>query len=202
MKSDSCIIIGNGPSLKNVPNSILESMPTFGSNGILLKFEPSYYVAVNPLAIKRFAPRIKNSLKAHLFLAPNTLDVRYVPLYSMPTPLFSYDPLNWVYEGYTVTFVCMQLAFYFGFTRVYLLGVDHHYIFSGPPNEENKWEGDDPNHFDPDYFKNAFWNNPDLAQSERSYALARKAFENDGRSIINCTSNSLLTVFEKGSLPP
>jgi len=198
--SDSCIIIGNGPSLKNVSNNVLGSLPTFGSNGILLKFDPTYYVAVNPLAIKRFWDLIVVS-QAEKFLSPNTGNIAYKPLYSTPLPLFSYAPLRYIYEGYTVTFVSLQLAFAMEFTTVYLVGVDHKYSFDGNPNEEHTWIGDDSNHFDPSYFRDSQWNNPDLAQAEHSYRLAKKAYEDDDRRIINCTPGSALEVFEMGELP-
>jgi hypothetical protein len=196
-----CIIIGNGPSLKNVSNGALTKLPTFGTNGVLLKFDPTYYVAVNNLAVARFQHLIEKSNATKYLPKGTNCKVPYTHLNSVHVPFFSYDPLRWVYEGYTVTFVCMQLAFMLGFEIVYLLGVDHKYVFEGAPNEERVLLGDDPNHFDPTYFKDAAWNNPDLAQSEASYELALEAFTNDGRQIINCTEGSDLTVFPKGRLP-
>jgi hypothetical protein len=198
---NACIIIGNGPSLKNIPNSALNKLPTFGSNGILLRYVPQYYVAVNPLAIERFKPLIGQANCIKFIREGSDVKAPYVPLKSMPTPLFSYDPVRYVYEGHTVTFVSMQLAFAFEFEVVYLVGVDHKYTFKGAPNEQNTWTGEDTNHFDPKYFKDAEWHNPDLAKSEEAYLLARQAFEDDGRRIINCTPESVLEVFERGVLP-
>ncbi len=94
----------------------------------------------------------------------------------------------------------MQLAYYFGFTTVLLVGVDHSYKYDGKPNQEMVMNNDDPNHFDPSYFKGQKWNNPDLEKSEISYNLAKVAFEKDGRRIVNLTPGSKLNVFEKGNL--
>ena len=47
----TCLIVGNGPSLKDVPNTFLAKYPTFGSNRCYLKFLPDYYASVNPLVI-------------------------------------------------------------------------------------------------------------------------------------------------------
>ena len=199
MDTSKCFIIGNGPSLKDVSNETLSKIPSFGSNGILLRFEPTYYVAVNPLAIDRFLPLIETA-KCQKFLTHSDALCPHMLLRSMPTPLFSYDPLKFVYEGYTVTFVCLQLAFALGFTDVFLVGVDHRYAFVGAPNEPHILVGADCNHFDPTYFSGCWWNNPDLEASKEAYELARIAFENDGRHITNLTKDSALEVFDKGVL--
>ena len=58
-------------------------------------------------------------------------------------------------------------------------------------------EDNDPNHFSPDYFKGALWNNPDLALSESAYSIARRVYEKDGRRIINATPGSHCDIFER-----
>jgi hypothetical protein len=105
-----------------------------------------------------------------------------------------------VYEGHTVTFVSMQLAFFMGFRTVLLVGVDHRYIYEGPPNERHVMKGDDPNHFSPDYFKGMEWHNPDLERSEAAYRMAREAFEKNGGRILNLTEGSALEVFDRCDL--
>jgi hypothetical protein len=80
------------------------------------------------------------------------------------------------------------------------VGVDHRYTFEGEPNEENILVGDDPNHFDPDYFRDQSWHNPDLEKSEEAYVMALDAYSAMGRYIINLTPNTALDVFEKGGL--
>lgn len=196
-KGETCVIIGNGPSLASVPNDMLAKFATFGTNRIYLKYVPTYYVAVNPLVINQYKNDIEN-LDTTRFLTVQTPTSFF--LRSWPVPLFSYDPTRYIYEGYTVTFVCLQLAFFMGFTTVKLVGVDHDYVYEGEPNEKQVLQGDDPNHFDPNYFKDAMWNLPDLKASEHAYRLALQAFEKDGRQIINCTPESKLDVFDFGDL--
>jgi len=76
--------------------------------------------------------------------------------------------------------------------------MDHRYSFSGNPNEKLTATGNDTNHFDPSYFSNgAYWNAPDLVRSEKSYELAKKAFETAGRRIVNLTKYSAYEGFEK-----
>jgi hypothetical protein len=188
----ACIIVGNGPSLKDVPLDFLSRYPTFGTNRCYLKFIPTYYVAVNPLVIEQNKADI-DALKCKKYIMGRELKRgTHEP--------FSFHPLTWVHEGYTVTYVCMQLAYWMGYRTVLLVGVDHRYIQTGKPNEEQTMQGDDPNHFDPSYFKGQKWNLADLAKSEKYYRVARNVFENDGRRIINLTPNSALEVFEKGQL--
>jgi hypothetical protein len=106
--------------------------------------------------------------------------------------------LNGVWEGATVTFVAMQLAYYIGFSKVILIGVDHSFKTKGDPHKKVVSVGSDPNHFDPNYFGKGFkWNLPDLETSEYAYSLAKKAFGEDGREIVDATVGGKLKVFKK-----
>jgi hypothetical protein len=206
---ETCLIIGNGPSLRGVPNSFLKRYPSFGSNRIYLKYLPTYYVAVNPLVIEQNKADIRMLRSTAKFVREgmgvfdpeDTMHMSPIyELHSMRIPMFSFNPCAYVYEGFTVTFVAMELAFFMGFKTVLLVGVDHRYIFDGVPNEQNVWQGDDPNHFDENYFKGMQWHNPDLANSEVAYALAKEVFDKNGVQCINLTAGSALDVFEKGSI--
>ncbi|MCI0892682.1 MAG: hypothetical protein J4N65_09025, partial [Chloroflexi bacterium] len=103
-----------------------------------------------------------------------------------------------VFEGGTVTYVALQAAYWMGFQEVILVGVDHRYSTAGPANAMVVSQSDDPDHFDPEYFGRGFrWQLPDLEASERSYRLARAAFEADGRRIVDATVGGQLEVFPK-----
>lgn len=200
--SGDCIIIGNGPSLSDVSLEFLNSRPSFGTNRIFLleNFEPHFYAVVNPLVAKQNIERIQ-ALSSTKFVT-----ARYasrvpgcIPLHSSPIPQFSIEPDKFIYEGFTVTYVCLQLAFWLGFKRVLLVGVDHRYEFAGPPNAESVAVGKDKNHFHESYFSDGVvWNNPDLVQSERSYLMAKHFYEKHNRVILNLTPGSALTVFARG----
>jgi hypothetical protein len=188
----ACVIIGNGPSLRFVADSFLHKYPTFGTNRVYLRFIPTYYVCVNPLVLAQFHDDIQD-LPCPKF---TTGDIGY-SLQDCGRPLFSFEPDRYIYEGYTVTYACMQLAYWMGFRTALLAGVDHKYTYAGKPNEERRLEGDDPNHFDPAYFKGMKWNNPDLVKSEAAYKLAAAV---PGFRIINLTEGSALDVFERGKV--
>lgn len=201
---ETAVVIGNGPSLKDVPLSFLRKYPTFATNRIYLldKFTATYYVSVNPLVLQQSKDQINAYPAKAKFVAEAYAGEIHGAhgLVSTGAQLFSFNPAAYVYEGFTVTFVCLQLAFFMGFKTVLLVGVDHKYKMDGPANSETTWQGDDPNHFSPDYFKGARWNNPDLERSRQAYMLAEKAFAENKRRILNLTKDSGLDVFKKGKL--
>jgi hypothetical protein len=103
-----------------------------------------------------------------------------------------------VFEGSTVTYVALQLAFHMGFSEVILIGVDHSFNTKGAPNLTITSDGDDPNHFSPEYFGKGFrWQLPDLEASEQAYVMARDAYEKSGRIILDATVGGKLPVFPK-----
>jgi len=197
-KGKTALIIGNGPSLKDVPDYFLDKYPCFGANKIFMRYVPMFYVAVNKLVIEQNRTAI-NMMACEKFL-PSGSGIESNELFITKVKKFCYDVPNEIYEGYTVTFVSLELAYWMGFSTVLLVGVDHKYEFQGKPNEVFHMTGDDPNHFSPDYFKGQLWNNPDLMQSEASYTMAEIAYREHDRKIINLTEGTELNVFEKGDI--
>lgn len=205
-----CFIIGNGPSLNKMDLSPLRTEYTFGLNRIYLLFpqlgfHTTYLVSVNPLVIEQCAEEIFQlampqflSWEARRFVrfGPNTIFLR-----SCNAELdFSKDPARCIHEGATVTYVAMQLAYYIGFQRVILIGVDHNFVTQGTPHKEVVSAGDDPNHFSAQYFGKGFrWQLPDLERSEIAYRLACDAYERDGREIVDATVGGKLDIFPKAA---
>jgi hypothetical protein len=178
-----------------------------GLNKIFLGFKkfgfyPKYYVAVNDLVIEQSAAEIK-ALNCVKFISQR--NAHWVPESAMtyhintqsPPQRFCTDITQGVHEGWTVTYAALQIAYYLGFKKVVIVGMDHRYTYQGQPNETHLLQGDDPNHFSPGYFGGQRWDNPDLVHSEESYRLARNIFEADGRRIIDATLGGACTVFEK-----
>ncbi len=205
-----CFIIGNGPSLNKTDLVKLNDYYVFGLNKIHLIFEKqpvklSYHVTVNELVIDQTQEDLKNDvygcpsfLSYHASKQINFNKETIHKLYTRGIPWSFYPSvLQPIEEGYTVTFVAMQLAFYMGFKNVYLVGVDHNFQQQGKPNEQQKFAGDDINHFHPDYFKGQQWHLADLEGNEASYALAKHQFHSKGRNIFDATIGGKLNVFEK-----
>lgn len=211
-RGERCFVIGNGPSLRRTDVSKLRDEFTFGMNRVYLAFETwgfqtSFLVSVNDLVIEQCVddflaldmPRFF-SWRARRFL-PATLPNAQLPIYLYTTydaPTFARDARFRLWEGATVTYVCLQLAFHMGFEEVILIGVDHSFTSKGEANTTVVSEGDDPNHFDPRYFGPGFrWQLPDLDASERAYWMARRVYERAGRRVVDATIGGKLQVFPK-----
>lgn len=201
-KGETCLVIGNGPSLADIPNEFLNKYPSFGTNRIYLKegFTPTYYVAVNENIIRQSLTEIQQ-MDAIKFIRKGweiSVPGSY-PITDNQKLSFSLDPLKGLYEGFSVTYTCLQLAFWMGF-KVLLIGLDHRYNFDGNPNElksTHDWKG---NHFDKNYYKpGEVANNPDHVRSEQAFQLAREQFGKSRRLIRNITPDSALDVFKKES---
>lgn len=211
-KGKRAFIIGNGPSLKQTDLTKLRNECTFGMNRIYLLFpelgfHTTYFCATNDLVIEQFHQDILE-LPMPKFLAwrshrhfSSALPLSNIPtfLYTSYTgPRFSPDVRGRVWEGATVTNVALQLAFHMGFEKVILIGVDHNFTSKGEANKTVVSQGDDPNHFAPNYFGKGYkWQLPDLDTSEVGYALARDAYQKAGRKVLDATVGGKLTIFPK-----
>ena len=207
-----CFVIGNGPSLKNTDLSLLKDEYTFGMNRIYLAFgewgfQTSFLVSVNDMVIEQCHSEFRD-LNMPKFFSWRSKDLLFPEsqpdsnthfLYTTYTgPKFNNRITNRYWEGSTVTYVCLQLAFCMGFSEVYLIGVDHSFDTKGIANQTVVSSGKDPNHFSPEYFGKGFrWQLPDLDTSESAYQIANSAYLAAGRKIIDATIGGKLTVFPK-----
>ena len=215
---ERCFIIGNGPSLKQTNLSYLRDEYTFGMNRIYLIFSKlgfptTYYLSINSLVIEQCAkdilalqiPRFL-SWRSREFIEEALDNDRTLPsdpplsfLHTTYTgPKFAKDAGGRLWEGATVTYVAMQLAFHMGFKQVILIGVDHSFSTKGKPNTTIVSGGDDPDHFDSAYFGKGFrWQLPDLDISEVAYRRARENYLAADREILDATIGGKLVVFPK-----
>lgn len=208
------LLLCNGPSLRQVDFARVNRarFKVFGLNKIYLGFDmlgwqPDYLVAVNRKVIEqsleafsalRFPKFVSNRVDAAVLPAdPLTFHLRTTGL---PTGAqrFSKDAAAYVNEGWTVTHAALQIMYFMGFAKVYIVGMDHRFKqhVPGQENTESSIQGEDVDHFHPAYFGGGQkWDLPDLRNSEISYQAAREAFEADGRRIIDCTIDGACTVF-------
>jgi hypothetical protein len=207
-RGERCFIIGNGPSLKHTDLSLLRNEHSFGMNRIYLLFDElgfatTYYVSINNLVIEQCAEEIRAlpipiflSWRARSLVKPSADMVFLHTTYDGPN--FARDARRRLWEGATVTYVALQLAFYMGFTQVILIGVDHNFNTKGQPNTTIVSQGEDVDHFHAAYFGKGFrWQLPDLETSERAYQMARQAYEQAGRQVLDATIGGKLSVFPK-----
>ena len=222
-KNQRCFIIGNGPSLNKTDVLKLENEYTFAVNSIFLMtqtngFKPTFYVVEDNLVFNEnkeeidkyqgvmkllpthYAEQLENSENIFTFdMDQNFYNRSKRNRYAVP--YFNDRLSETFYCGQSVTYINMQLAYYMGFSEVYLIGMDFSYsIPKGHSQEGNhiKSNADDDNHFHKDYFgKGKTWKDPRLGRVLRAYYRAKYAFETDGRKIINATAGGKLDLFPR-----
>lgn len=205
---ERCFVLANGPSLGQMDLSPLQGHITIGMNRVYkmqsrIGFLPTYLVvtdmdtqldfiadeidALDTIRIVNFNARRKFRDSADtLFLKEHF------------TPHFSTDVRRGVWGGHSVTFNCLQLAYFMGFSEVVLLGKDHSYDIKGVPGQRVTATGAENNHMVTGYYSaGQSWRVPNYRGEEFAYSLARRAFEADGRAIFDATVGGKLKIFEK-----
>ena len=209
--NDTCVIVGNGPTLNSSNLTVLHKADVFISNYAFLKPElaqaATYFTVVNNLVAEQGADEIALYKGPRKFFPywlryclPDDIDTFFVN--SVGFEKFSTDITENISWRSTVTFFNLQLAYGLGYRKVLMIGFDHYY-----KQEDTAKEGDrlvckenDYNHFDPNYFKNKIWQAADVGNMEQMYLIAKEAYEADDREIVNCTIGGHLEVFRRGDL--
>ena len=211
-KGKRAFIMGNGPSLKQTDLSKLKNEITFGMNRVYLAFPEwgfttTYLCVTNDLVVEQFMNDI-NALPIPKFIAWRShrhyspqFQISQLPTFiytSYTGPGFAGDVRRRVWEGATVTNLALQLAYFMGIEKAILIGVDHNFASKGDANKTVLAEGDDQNHFLPNYFgKGIKWQLPDLDTSEIGYTFAREAYHKANREVVDATVGGKLTIFPK-----
>ena len=216
-KGERCFIIGNGPSL------IVEDMDllhrngeiTFGMNRIYkffskTKWRPTYYACedinifndsiddINAiLAEIKFIPvnhHFYNNInidKAYYFNANYSRKNDFEDSFS-PNIAKQMDSLG------TVTFTCMNIAAYMGFSEIYLLGVDHNYHITIDEDGNTVVDENAKDYFCEDYDKDIQdIVIHDMGANTIAYRKAKKYCDRNGIKIINATRGGKLEVFPR-----
>ena len=131
------VIVGNGPSLADIPDAFLQKYPTFGCNAIHLRrgFTPTYWAAADdwvldfwPEIVERYgdAPKfVLDSLSVspapallrwHRKQGPVWIDQRNLSRGYLQDPGISF-------RG--ITHAMIQIALFMGYNKFYLVGCDN-----------------------------------------------------------------------------
>lgn len=220
-QDDRCFVIGNGPSLNSMDLEKLSGEVTFAVNGFFLKaaslsWHPTYYVVEDHLVaedrqeeIAAFSGPTKlfpANLAYCLPQAEDTIFFDHRPRLSFPDGFdFSLQADQVTYTGCTVTFTCLQLAAYLGFSNIYLIGVDANYSIPSDARRSNTdgvavldMNSDDENHFDGNYFGKGYrWHDPQVEKMLLAYEEARKVTSEAGIQVLNAGVGGELEVFPR-----
>ena len=208
----SCIIVGNGPSLKVEDLEKANNMISFASNKIQNIFgntnwRPTYYCIADRKIYLDLYKNINEEIK-NIFIQIDTLrkypnfNENFAPYYIRlldgtfypSLPKFSNNILNGIYDGNTVTYMMLQIAIFMGFKTIYLLGIDHNYSQTLNPDGTVSYDSNIKDHFsDSDVIKNV----PALYKSTIAYQAAKKYADEHGIKIYNATRGGKLEVFER-----
>ena len=214
-----CFIVANGPSLRVEDLDLLYERGeiTFGMNRIYKLFDqthwrPTYYVCEDELIAQSQQVEI-NDIEARDKFIPielkwwhdvNIQNASYFHLNYHEKDRYPYsfstDIAHQLDCRGTVTFSCMQLAVYMGFTEIYLLGVDHNYRVTIDIHGNTVT---DPNA--KDYFCDGYDADikdqvvHDMGNNTRAYMDAKKFCDStDGKvTIYNATRGGKLEVFKR-----
>jgi hypothetical protein len=219
-KGHRIFLIGNGPSLNQLPLEMLAGEYTFGVNRIYLLFDriswrPTFYTVLDWRVGPDIAHEV-NLLDGMTFF----IESRYRGLlrggtdtywYQSGAESFAYDATKPLYGGGTVMLASIQLAYYMGFNPIYLIGVDASYSVpdsvlqegedrfgTGVRMELTSTRDDDANHFDPRYFgAGRRWHDPNVKGMVAGFTHAREALTAKGVRIYNAGVGGKLEVFER-----
>lgn len=114
-------------------------------------------------------------------------------------PKFSKDPSQFIYSSGTVTFAMLQLAFYMGFKKIYIIGADNDF--------SDVMKGNDKNHyFIKDYYKkgenNSYLYDEEsiksiIIRSEKSFISVKRHAYFTKTKVYNATRGGKLEIFRR-----
>ena len=216
-KGKSCFIVGTGPSLTVEDLNHLKNEICFAPNKIYKIFSqtdwrPTFFVVSdNDITSEMYkvSSCFDSGIKAKFFPANfrkdckgSNLNAYFYNYVGCDTtgkimPEFSGDITKYIVEGYSVTYVAMQLAVYMGFTEIYLLGID----FSWPIYKDCKG-----NIYENDSVKHRFYEKnheldeisiPNVELMENAYKQAKNYCDLHGIHIYNATRGGKLEIFSR-----
>ena len=213
-----CFIVANGPSLKADDLTLLHEKHeiTFAMNRIYKVFDqtpwrPTFYACEDPLIVRGQQEEITKLAAQEKFIPielkwrnevniPNAcyFHINYKDSKRFPFS-FSTDCAHQIEGRSTVTFTCMQIAAYMGFSEIYLLGVDHNYRVTIDINGNTIIDPDQKDYFVDGYDEDVKESvKHDMGKNTRTYMDAQRYVSSSERTMIyNATRGGKLEVFPR-----
>jgi len=183
------LVLGCGRSLNDLPIDLLRQYPSYGCNYIGMSgIQPTYYVCVDYRTLQDYERIEAVARNAETVYLGRALP-KSSPIYALPNAvLLSKDRQDFKEErsfaGGTVVYPMLKLAYYAGFDKVLLWGVDF----------DPDWA-----HFTTDY---PYSGHPDRKIDAMLFhlSLAASVYQKARKRIINFSLPSVLdNIFERGS---
>ncbi len=219
-EGESCFIIGNGPSLTVEDLDLIANSGycSFAANSIFKMFDktkwrPTYLVYQDQQMIdglldefcnlsneceKMIVRRdvyhqLKNKINkcANVVFPKLVMHIRKDRYYD-----FSEELTKCAYDGCTVTYFSIQLAYYMGFKNIYLIGMDHTFPIIFDENDNIVEDKNIKMHCFEDP-KNVVLNPARVLETTYAYRSARKFLESHGVNIFNATRGGKLEEFNR-----
>lgn len=211
----SIFIIGNGPSLNKIDFEALKDYYCFAANKIYLMFDttdwrPDFYTSLDWRVTPDCHDEINKLSGMTFFFAYRfhgmLREGEDVFWYESMSPgrllseQFEPDATEGLRGGGGTLSAALQLAFFLGFRRMFLIGVDSSFVIPDSVLQSGgdlfgtgvqinlESTQDDPNHFDPRYFgKGTKWHDPNLDEQRRGFRAAHRAIHVLGGELYNST---------------
>lgn len=212
-----CFVIGNGPSLTLDDLNTLKNEDCFACNSIYKLFSktgwrPKYYVSQDVKVLDDLSDDLGYIARECENVFLNTYvcekypsvccDENVYPVFvdtfddEIHFPQFSDDIVKSVSEGYTVTYSCIQMAVYMGYSKIYILGCDHNYSATFKLDGSIKNDSTVNQNY-MTLMDHKLINLPRLDKTTLAYQKARTECEKRGVKVFNITRGGKLEVFER-----
>ncbi len=222
-KGETCFVIGNGPSLKveDLDKIMDQQIPCFAANGIYKLFEktkwrPTYLVFQDQQMIDGLVELFGDLSKCckNLFVRRDAYhqvakDIRDNGRIIYPRLVmhirkdkyydFSGDIEKYAIDGCTVTYLMIQLAYYMGFSTIYLIGVDHNFPVAFDENDHLVTNNEIKMHCFEDA-SHVVVNPARVLETTYAYRSARRFLDGKETAIYNATRGGKLEEFIRQDL--
>lgn len=212
-------IVGNGPSLNQMPIYLLKDEYTMCFNRFPLmnernNWKAKFYTVVDDLVIKDMAGEINKGIVPDVDFAffpdfhPSNVTVKDRYIKQAPNVLWFHadksefsDRMPDCGINKTVVNAGIQIAAWMGFRDIYLIGVDMTFGDQKVKKSNSRnWEAaeSDSNHFDPRYFgKGRRFHNPGVGEMIEKFGECKNFFDQRGVRIFNAGYGGKLEVFPR-----
>lgn len=239
---EACVLVGNGPSVKMSDLDLIQQsgIDSFGANRILdildkTEWRPTYLSVMDPTFITNEHTRthtpeeyskqieesgVKNAFLIHLLkdvLVPSEKHiytyVNFAKTYSVDLMPFSDDASVYVSDLGNVISYSIQIAYYLGYRKIYIYGIDGTYPkyldidgkFKIREISNAHVEGIRTNSYDAKksvaaksrYFAIKEGGYADSRKDNKGYNMCREFAEKNGMEIINLTHGGAIENFER-----